>query len=521
MSRRGHNPPPLITLDRVTARVRDRRLLPDTTWTLRAGQSWAVIGPNGAGKSTLAGILLGTVPCVSGKVIRHVPEALPERIGHVSFELLEKLAARESLRDEARQFSGRLDAVTTVRDLLASDRSGSREPGRRGHTAVQRFDLDHLMDRAFTRLSSGELRRVLIARALLRQPQVVVFDEPFEGLDVDSRRTLKHAISAMIREGRQVVLVTHRIGSLVPEISHALIVRDGQVVEKGPKPRVLPEDRLARLFAADAPAKSRAGSRQETSRPNRPDPKAPILVEMKGACVSYGEKAVLKDIDWTVRKGEHWAVLGPNGAGKSTVLSLIAGDHPQAYANRIFLFGRRRGTGESVWDIKRRIAMISPELQLRYRKPVSALDAVLSGYFDSVGLYRRPSGTERAVAEQWLEFVGLGGRGADRFDRLSYGERRRVLLARCLVKTPELLILDEPCQGLDPQMRRRFVELIDRIGSRGVPSILYVTHDEEEIPSCVDRIFRLPLLPSSTDAPTGVSGPQASSGSCKTSGVAR
>ncbi|MCF8078012.1 MAG: ATP-binding cassette domain-containing protein [Desulfobacterales bacterium] len=195
---------------------------------------------------------------------------------------------------------------------------------------------------------------------------------------------------------------------------------------------------------------------------------------------------------------------------------MIAGDHLQAYANEIYLFGRRRGTGESIWEIKRRISLISPELQLRYRKPVSVMTAVLSGFTDSVGFYRQASDKEIAEAGRWLAFVGLGHRAEDRLDRLSYGERRRVLLARCMVKSPDLLILDEPCQGLDPQMRKRFLTLIDRIGRRKRPSILYVTHQSDEVPSCVRQVIRLESTPGPPFLEADSGARLASAKSCKT-----
>ncbi|MGD8367255.1 MAG: ATP-binding cassette domain-containing protein, partial [Desulfobacterales bacterium] len=265
----GRRPPPMLTLERVTARIRDRRILPDTSWTIRAGQSWAVLGPNGAGKSTLAGLLLGKVPYVTGRLIRHTPAALPQRIGHVSFELLEKMAAREIRRQEARQFSGRLDSVTTVRDLLLDETATAAAQGPPPDRDAKRLGLARLLDRDFSGLSSGELRRVLIARALLKRPEMLVFDEPFEGLDADSQGWLKESISEMIRQGKTVVLVTHRIQNLVAGISHALFVRDGRVVQKGHRTRVLTKSRIKRLFASPDPH-SLPPRPQLSARPPKP-----------------------------------------------------------------------------------------------------------------------------------------------------------------------------------------------------------------------------------------------------------
>ena len=188
--------------------------------------------------------------------------------------------------------------------------------------------------------------------------------------------------------------------------------------------------------------------------------------------------------------GEHWAIAGPNGAGKTTLLSLISGDNPQAYANEIYLFGKRRGTGESIWDIKQKIGLISSEFQIRYRKALKALDVVLSGFFDSVGLYRRCTAAQRRIAMQWIEFLQLADRSDKLFNQLSYGEQRLILLARAMVKLPLVLILDEPCQGLDRTNRQMVLSLIDAIATTQKTHILFVTHYPNEIPDCITHILR-------------------------------
>jgi molybdate transport system ATP-binding protein len=190
--------------------------------------------------------------------------------------------------------------------------------------------------------------------------------------------------------------------------------------------------------------------------------------------------------------------VGPNGAGKTLMLSLIAADNPQAYSNEIYLFGKRRGSGESIWDIKRRIGMVSSEFQVRYRKHMSAFEVVLSGFFDSVGLYRRSSPAQREIAREWMATLRLNDMAERSFDQLSYGEQRMVLLARCMVKSPLLLILDEPCQGLDSANRKTILDLIDFVGKNNQSHILYVTHHMNEIPSCITHTLRFDKLPAGT-----------------------
>ena len=212
---------------------------------------------------------------------------------------------------------------------------------------------------------------------------------------------------------------------------------------------------------------------------------------MRNVSVKYGNALVLNNLNWTVRQHENWAIVGPSGSGKTTLLSLIAGDNPQAYANEIYLFGRRRGSGESIWDIKERIGMVSSEIQTLYRKEITACDVVASGIFDSIGLYRNLNSEHKRQVDKWIEFFGISHIANNIFTHLSFGERRMVLLARSMVKSPELLILDEPCQGLDQENRKLLMRLIEMIGRDTDTNLLYVTHYQDELPACIDHVLTL------------------------------
>jgi len=219
--------------------------------------------------------------------------------------------------------------------------------------------------------------------------------------------------------------------------------------------------------------------------------------------VSYGGKPVLKNLNWSMRAGEHWALCGPNGSGKTTVVNLIAGENPQVYASDIRLFGRRRGSGDSIHDIRRRLGFMSCEFHLRHTRRLTAFEVVLSGFFDSVGLYRTADARQAESARGLMETLGIGGLTGRAFPRLSFGEQRMVLLARAVVKLPELLVLDEPCQGLDRVNRRRVIEMVDRICRLSATHIIYVTHHPDEIPACITH--RLALAPVAAGAPAAFS----------------
>ena len=208
------------------------------------------------------------------------------------------------------------------------------------------------------------------------------------------------------------------------------------------------------------------------------------MVELRSVALRYGKARVLERIDWTVRQGERWIVLGQNGAGKSALLSLVLGDNPQAHANDVVLFGQPRGSGQTIWDIRERIGCVSPELHLHHDREHSALEVVASGFYDSIGLYRRPDAAQLGQARSWLRKLGLARCVERGFGELSEGERQLLLLARALIKEPALVVLDEPCQGLDAVNRRRFLRALDAHLRRSDATLILVTHDLGEVPDC-------------------------------------
>ncbi len=225
----------------------------------------------------------------------------------------------------------------------------------------------------------------------------------------------------------------------------------------------------------------------------QPETAAPfrIAVQMNRVSVRYGNVNILEHVDWTVRAGEKWALLGPNGSGKSTLLSLINGDNPQAYANDILLFDRKKGSGESIWEIKRQIGYVSPELHAYFPKSATCFEAVASGFGDTLHLGTQLTARQAEIADAYLHLLQLDALRDVPLWRLSAGETRLALVARALVKAPPLLILDEPCQGLDAQYGLRIRALLERTCAHPRQTLIYVTHYPQEIPGCVTRVLRL------------------------------
>ncbi len=469
----------IFRLEKATLRAGTRRLLPDTSWTLRTGQNWVLLGDNGSGKTTLAGTLTGETPVVAGRRWFDTQRLDPSAVRVVSFESHQRLIARDEARDEARSFAQQTGDGADVRSLLELPPEAAETDSRLLASWLRQSGLQAWQEREIRSLSSGEIRQALIARALLASPRLLVVDEPFDGLDRPARRRLAAMLSDLMAGGLQMVLITHHPDEILPEITHYLILRGNRVAEQGRWQPASPFPMGDRVVPPGNIRPSGIGT-----HPAGPFPQegAPDLIRMRDVTVAYGGRRVLDRLNWRVRRGENWAVCGPNGAGKSTLLQLVGGDHPQAYANEIYIFGRRRGSGETIWDIKRPIGLVSPALQIRYRKPLDGLAVILSGFFDSVGLYRQASREQAAAARAWAAHLSVDHLLTRDFRRMSNGERRMMLIARAMVKEPVLLLLDEPCQGLDATNRRRLLSMLDAVIATGSTQLLYVSHRPDEIP---------------------------------------
>ena len=481
---------PFITLDNVTIRLQDKFILPNTCWEIKTNQNWLVVGPNGSGKTTLVQALAGMAPVVAGRLIRHFDTDNKRPIGYVSFEVHQELIAREEKAEDIQSMVKVPDNLTPVRDVIQpSGPGGADEFSLLGEMAKE-LQISHLLDREILTLSTGEMRKVLIARAMLKFPKLLILDEPFDGLDQQSHARLAESIMRMLKGNIQLVLVTHRQEEVIPGITHILTVQDDKVQAKplddGFSFSDINNDRVGKTnlesldFSENRPSENEALKHTENT-----------LIRMRGVTVKYDGLPVIDRLDWVVKKGEHWAITGPNGAGKTTLTTLINGDHAQAYANEIYILGIKKGSGETVWEIKRHIGMVSSEFQIRYRKPVHVSDVVLSGFFDSVGLYRHTTNKQKKIAKHWMEQLGVLHLSGRFIHQLSFGEKRMVLLARSMVKSPMILILDEPCQGLDTKNRKRFLDMIHRIGQNGSSHLIYVTHHEDELPGCITHVLKL------------------------------
>jgi molybdate transport system ATP-binding protein len=507
----------LISIEDGTIRAGSRTFFNHIDWTIENGEHWAILGPTGAGKSLLARAISRKVSLLNGQIRfffdpAHEPDGRtflhPDEVLTLSAETHQDFLGQYSEYYQARWQSFEGEDAPTVLDLLKtkhihpfSVQEDVPVDERQLQDVIGMLKLDHLLERKVLSLSHGESRKVFIARLLLRSPRLLILDDPYTGLDQASRERLAQAIDEMIRRGNpQILLVGSREEEIPDGITHMILVRDGQVVCKGDRKTVGLELESMRSVLAQAPtsiniqtsaAFARLVDQYKWALEKKATRDGADFIEMRQVSVTYGTVEVLKNVSWTVSQGERWALLGENGAGKTTLLSLVLADNPQSYSNSIFLFGRERGTGESIWEIKQRIGWVSPELHIYYPKTATCLEVICSGFFDSVGLYRRASPEQTAVALEWLSAFGMELQCNQPFHSLSTGQQRLVLLGRAIVKNPPLLILDEPCQGLDDGYRRTVVDLVNQICLHTPITLVYVTHYQDELPPAITHRLRL------------------------------
>ncbi len=482
-----------LSFANATIRKFETPVLHDIDWTVGAGEQWMVTGGNGSGKTTLLETIAGKWALSRGKLLKKgVVEFVASdftfnRIIRASAQYYQQryYSQDAEIAPTVREvLTGRLKPVGTVReDSVVLPPSSVTEE--QLTSVADLLALHHLLDHPFVTLSNGETRRMLLALSLFRSPDILLLDFPFIGLDVRSREVLNHALSELAARGVCVILSTSP-ADIPPFVTHVLELDKGRVGWQG----TVSDFRLKKsnlVGKTDVPL----DLLRRLGEPRSED--FDYVCRLRNVSVVYDGRAVLDKVSWSVAKGEKWALSGPNGSGKSTLLSILTADHPQRFANDYDIFGAfRGGRNKSIWDIKRRIGHVSPELHLYFPVNTTVFKAIASGFFDATGVYftrLTEAQVERVRLVAGILEVEMLLEKDLRY--LSRGEQRLVFLARALVKNPPLLILDEPCQGLDVSATERFKSVVDAICASGERTLIYVSHYTYEIPSCVTKFIRL------------------------------
>jgi molybdate transport system ATP-binding protein len=487
---------PLIAVKDCSIVLDGRAVLDNVNFCLRAGERWALIGPNGSGKTLLLKLLRGDMwPTPTGREYREYffdgevseqPFGVKERIAYVGPERQDKYVRYE--------WNHSVTQVVTT-GLFDEDIPRTQPAARqrrRVANLLRQFGLWSLRRRGFLTLSYGQRRRTLVARAFASQPQVLLLDEVFNGLDATSARILRKVLQRTRGVGSTWILTTHREHDVPSNVTHAARMKQGRVVFAERRSRTispltgvgrgesdakrLPEKNRSRQ---PAPSTGEGTARRSTDAP---------LIQLRNVDLYRDYRLVLSNVSWTLARREHWGIVGRNGSGKSTLLKLLYGDlHPRLGG----IIERDRvpfGTPISEW--KRRVGFVSPELQAEYFLARNLEEVVISGRYSSIGLNEEPTNADRRAARQWLKFFGLESLSQRRPRTVSYGQMRLALLARAMINKPELLLLDEPCTGLDPNMRAMVLAVLSRLALQGVQLVMAV-HDAADMPACVRRVLAI------------------------------
>ena len=499
------------TIELINARARkpEWSMAEPVNFCMEEGEHIAIIGRNGAGKSMFVDLLTGRHPAFPGLVKYGFDEPY-DNLKYISFRDTYGGDNDRTYFLQQRWNQMEIDEETPTvgqKREEAYQLAGEDTPARR---ALQRhiyelFHLEGLLDKYIILLSSGELRKYKLAASLFTNPRVLIMDNPFIGLDRETRDQLKELMAMLAQEqGLQIILVLAKTDEIPSFITHIVEVKDMKVMKKISVNEFtvdslqftddysVADEGLAqkstvnrKLSTVNCKPSARTCSLSKERTVNQD------IISFNHVSIRYGARTILKELDWTVRQGEHWSLSGQNGSGKSTLLSLVCADNPQSYACDISLFGHKRGSGESVWDIKKHIGYVSPEMHRSYKQNIPAIQIVASGLKDTVGLYVKPNEAERAQCRKWLDIFGISHLAERKFHEMSSGEQRLILVARAFVKEPSLLILDEPLHGLDDVNRRMVKDRVDEYCQDPEKTLIYVTHYQEELPHCIDHSLYL------------------------------
>ncbi len=454
-------------------------ILSGINWTLSTGQNWAILGSNGAGKTTFLKLVRGDIwpapDCGSrlfhiNGTVRESPIGFREKTGVVSPEFL------DTYKRNNWNIKGRDVVLTGFFDSVYLHQDPDAEQIARAKEVMASLGIDDLMEKDFLSLSLGQAKRILIARAIVHKPRLLILDELGTGLDRESRKVVMETVQGLAENGTQILCSSHVEEDLPSVVTDFLRLDAGKIVGSGPKAAMPAAERKEPI----KPFTPRTPEYSAVSNGNS-------LIMIKNVDVFRKSKPVLHRINWTIKPGENWAVLGRNGSGKTTLLKLISGDLAPAWGGSIRRFGE---TPHNLWEVRRRISLVSADLQAWHGYPQTGLDAVVSGFFGSIGVHNRVAEHQAAAARQWLQDYDLEALADRDIRTLSYGQLRILLIMRAMVTNPMMLLLDEPLSGLDKKVGSQVLNLLDSLASKGTV-LVYVTHRISELPSSITKALVL------------------------------
>jgi molybdate transport system ATP-binding protein len=473
----------LLEVKNLTVQLSGKPVLNNVSFKIENGECLAIVGSSGSGKSTLIKALTSNY-FNRGSVSFQKENSEVLRIIAISQQHhFKNLSNTATFYYQQRFNSCDSEDALTVNDVLEKLSNDEK----RIHEILELFGITYVRYARLIQLSNGEHKRVQLAKAILQDADWLLLDSPYTGIDAAARKLLNTIIDKLVARGIHILLVTS-FADMPKSITHVALLENGELKQNLRREEF---ERNRSLISKKSDVRLLDSKPLESMVPVYSHDEFSVAVKMINTNVVYNNRKILNNINWKVNKGECWNVSGHNGSGKSTLLSLITGDNPQAFANEIYLFDRKKGSGESIWDIKQKIGYVSPELHRYFESGCSCFEVVASGLFDTIGLFKQLSEKQKSVVSEWMLLLHLETFKKRLFKQLSNGEQRLTLLARALVKNPPLLILDEPCQGLDNEVSAWFIALINDICVHMKKTLIYVSHYEEEIPPCVTYTLKL------------------------------
>ncbi len=483
----------LLSIKNATIRQADQIVFQDLDFEWKIGEQWAILGPSGNELSLFLDTILGKTMLAIGYIERPFAQDYQKQkiaAGEVfSYrDLMASVSQKYTFRDRSnlqnfyyQQRFNSMESEATESVLTYLKHQETQKGFWDFEKVIEFLKLTHLTDKSLIKLSNGETRRLAIATALLKNPRILLLDQPTTGLDVATRNSFDHVLTKIVQSGIHVMLTTHS-DEISACMTHVAVLDDKKIQQSYPNDSQQPDKKPKfSLNSFDTDLLSKLTQKQTTVMNDS-------VVKLTEVSIKYGNQTILDRVNWDIKRGEKWALQGENGAGKSTLLSLILAENPQAYANNIWLFGKKRGSGESIWEIKKHIGFVAPELARIFPINQTCLKVVLSGFLDTMGLFVRMSKEKEDLANAWLRVFKLEQHADTLFNHVPLEAKRFILLARALIKLPELLVLDEASQGMDAYQRALFKDTIDNLCKVMPLTLIYVSHYEEDIPDCVNKV---------------------------------
>lgn len=449
-------------------------ILSDLSWTIEPNENYVLAGKSGSGKTTLAKAIAGLITGNGDVNVEFNTESnLRPKVIYVSnWYQFTNLEGDRNFYYQQRYNRHQGNDTLTVKAELLHFANKEKLDLHEIQQKIVAMGFGHTMDSQLIELSSGEHKKLQLLKSLWLKPQLLIIDEPYTGLDKQSRIELNIWLDELVEEGVQLIIISNdsQLPTAINSFAHIV---DGKLEQVDSFDEIHQDE-----------------NRKQKELPSflqrLPESNFNSIADLKDIVIRYGDKVVLNKVTWKVDVGEKWLLQGPNGSGKSTLLSLINGDHPQSYGLDIELFGKKRGSGESIWDIKQKIGMISPEMHWYFDQNATVWHTLASGFYDSIGWFIDVKFQEKKQIEELMDFFDLTEHKNQLLHTLPLGKQRLAMLARSIIKNPPLLVLDEPCQGLDAQQARYFNDVVDELCQHG-KTLIYVGHYESQLPSCIEK----------------------------------